>query len=171
MYGERIRERREELGFSQLDLAVLLSTSLQDIELWEEESESPTIEQLISLSEELGVTTDWLVGLEDNFDEDDEDLDDLDVEIETANFLQDIIVPHMNAYKEENEGSVYVHLQLSEDDECEDCVIYAGAAADVLSAVNVLVESLSDETGTNYYDVVAMMATAHAKMELELGDE
>ena len=80
MYGERIRERREELGFSQLDLAVLLSTSLQDIELWEEESESPTIEQLVSLSEELGVTTDWLVGLEDNFDEDDEDLDDLDVD-------------------------------------------------------------------------------------------
>lgn len=174
MYGERIRQRREDLKLSQIELAMELSTSLKNIELWEEEQESPSVNELIDLAETLGTSVDWLIGFsdEDDFDDDlDEDYDIEDFDLETADFFQDIIIPHMEAYREENEESAYVHVQLSEDDDSADCVIYSGEADAILAAVNLILDSLSKETDTNYYDIVAAIATAHTELELGIGEQ
>ena len=188
MYGERIRERREELGLSQLDLAVLLSTSLHNIKAWEKEEKSPSIDELIALSEELCTTIDWLVGIseEDEFDEyDDEYEDELDedlfeedlllddsvIPITDENFLKELIIPHMKEYRANNKRSVYIHVQFSESPTSEDCIIYAGDTADVFAVLNLLIDNLSNKTGVNYYDIMAMMASAHARTELGIEDE
>ena len=185
MYGERIREIREELGYSQLDLAVLLSTSLGNIQAWEEEKKSPSVDELILLSEELNTTIDWIAGIVDDdsdLDEDkeecDEDLfeedlsfEDLEEPITNKNFPREVIVPHMKEYRANYKRAIYIHIQLSESDESDDCIIYSGDTADVLAATNLIIKGMSDKIGADYYDMMVMMASAHARTELGIEDK
>lgn len=165
MYGDRIREKREEFGLSRKELAIRLTTSPQNIKLWEEELIAPTIPDLIMLATEFETTIDWLVGAVD--DEIDADLDDEEHNCEDCDeFLECKLLPHMSNYMHNNDEAAYIHVQLAEDGKDEDCVIYAGNTKSVLSLINVLLKSISDESNIDYYDLVASMASAHARMEL-----
>lgn len=165
MYGDRIREKREEFGLTRKELAIRLVTSPQNIELWEDELIAPTIPDLILLATEFETTIDWLVGLTD--DEGDTDLDDEEHNCEDCDdFLECKLLPHMSNYMNNNDEAAYIHVQLAEDGEDEDCVIYAGSTKSVLALVNILLNSVSNESNINYYDLVTLMASAHAKTEL-----
>lgn len=64
MLGERIHQLRSARGWSQVDLAKQLSVTKQTVSNWENDNIQPSIEMLIRLSRILGVTTDYLLGLE-----------------------------------------------------------------------------------------------------------
>jgi transcriptional regulator with XRE-family HTH domain len=64
MRRDRLKQRREELGLSQADLAARLKTDGNTIYRYEKEgSVDPTSEAVEKLARELTVTSDWLLGL------------------------------------------------------------------------------------------------------------
>lgn len=63
MLGQRITEMRTAYGWSQVDLAKRLGVVKQTVSNWENENIQPSIEMLIRLSKLFGVTTDYLLGL------------------------------------------------------------------------------------------------------------
>lgn len=64
MLGERIHQLRLNRGWSQIDLAKQLNVTKQTISNWENENIQPSIEMLVRLSKTFGVTTDYMLGLE-----------------------------------------------------------------------------------------------------------
>lgn len=64
MLGQRINEMRTSLGWNQVELAKRLGVAKQTVSNWENENIQPSIEMLIRLSKLLGVTTDYLLGLD-----------------------------------------------------------------------------------------------------------
>ncbi len=62
--GARLREAREAAGLSQPELARRVGTSQSQIWSWEAEAKMPRLDSLALLATELGVSTDWLLGLE-----------------------------------------------------------------------------------------------------------
>jgi transcriptional regulator with XRE-family HTH domain len=68
--GERIRKRRQELGWSQRELAQRVSTRQATIADLERGAQKETSTALIRrLAKVLGVTSDWLIGM---YEEDDQ---------------------------------------------------------------------------------------------------
>ena len=65
MPGQRICELRAHLGWSQVELSRRLRVSKQTVSNWENDNIQPSIEMLVRLSQIFGVTTDYLLGLED----------------------------------------------------------------------------------------------------------
>lgn len=65
MLGERISQQRTTRNWSQVDLAKRVGVAKQTISNWENENIQPSIEMLVRLSRIFGVTTDYLLGLED----------------------------------------------------------------------------------------------------------
>ncbi|MGM9605546.1 MAG: helix-turn-helix transcriptional regulator [Faecousia sp.] len=65
MLGQRICELRTALGWSQVQLAKRLGAAKQTVSNWENDNIQPSIEMLVRLSKIFGVTTDYLLGLED----------------------------------------------------------------------------------------------------------
>ena len=65
MLNERIRELRLAAGFSQVELAEKLGVSKQSVSNWENDNIQPSVEMLIKISKVFGVTTDYLLGLDD----------------------------------------------------------------------------------------------------------
>ena len=63
--GQRIAQRRRELGLSQEALGERLGVSRQAIYKWESDAALPEIEKLVNLSREFSVSIDWLLGVED----------------------------------------------------------------------------------------------------------
>ena len=64
--GQRIAQKRKELGLSQETLGEQLSVSRQAIYKWESDATLPEIEKLIALSRIFGVSVGWLLGEEEN---------------------------------------------------------------------------------------------------------
>ena len=64
MLNQRIRELRCACGWSQVELAKRLGLSKQTVSNWENDNIQPSIEMLIRLSNVFGVSTDYLLGLE-----------------------------------------------------------------------------------------------------------
>lgn len=64
MLGQRISEIRIALGWSQVELAKRLGVAKQTVSNWENENIQPSIEMLIRLARLFGVTTDYLLGLD-----------------------------------------------------------------------------------------------------------
>ncbi|MCI6496167.1 MAG: helix-turn-helix domain-containing protein [Anaeromassilibacillus sp.] len=62
--GENIQRLRKEKGLSQEYVAQKIGISRQSISLWEKNKTVPSIENLVTLSEILGVTVDELLGRE-----------------------------------------------------------------------------------------------------------
>ena len=60
--GQRIAQKRKELGLSQEGLGERLGVSRQAIYKWESDATLPEIEKLINLSREFSVSVDWLLG-------------------------------------------------------------------------------------------------------------
>lgn len=65
MLGQRINELRTSFGWNQVELAKRLNISKQTVSNWENENIQPSIEMLVRLAKLFGVTTDYLLGLED----------------------------------------------------------------------------------------------------------
>ena len=59
--GERIKSRREELGFTQLQISQVLGVTPQHISVIEKNKRAPSLDSLAKLAQELGVTTDYLI--------------------------------------------------------------------------------------------------------------
>lgn len=65
MLGQRINELRLAFRWSQVDLASKLNVAKQTVSNWENENIQPSIQILVRLAKLFGVTTDYLLGLED----------------------------------------------------------------------------------------------------------
>lgn len=65
MLGHRIAEMRTSFRWSQVHLAQRLGVAKQTVSNWENDNIQPSIEMLVRLSRTFGVTTDYLLGLED----------------------------------------------------------------------------------------------------------
>ena len=63
--GQRIAQRRKELGLSQEALGERMGVSRQAIYKWESDAALPEIEKLVMLSQLFGVRVGWLLGVED----------------------------------------------------------------------------------------------------------
>ncbi len=63
--GERIRERRQELGLTQDDLAKALKVTPQHISAIETDKRAPSLDFLVKLARELKITTDYLLAGEE----------------------------------------------------------------------------------------------------------
>ena len=64
MLNQRIRELRCACGWSQVELAKRLGLSKQTVSNWENDNIQPSIEMLVRLSKAFGVSTDYLLGLD-----------------------------------------------------------------------------------------------------------
>lgn len=64
-FGERLRELRLERNLSSVQLGKELGVSGPTIIRWENETILPTIEKLFNIAKFFGVTSDFLIGLED----------------------------------------------------------------------------------------------------------
>ena len=65
MLGQNINKIRISLGWSQVELARKLGVAKQTVSNWENENIQPSIEMLVRLSKLFGVSTDYLLGLDD----------------------------------------------------------------------------------------------------------
>lgn len=63
--GQRIAQKRKELGLSQENLGETLGVSRQSVYKWEADSALPEIDKLIAMSRLFGVTVGWLLGVEE----------------------------------------------------------------------------------------------------------
>lgn len=63
--GQRIAQKRKELGLSQEALGEELGVSRQAIYKWESDGAVPEVEKLVQLSRRFGVSVGWLLGVED----------------------------------------------------------------------------------------------------------
>jgi transcriptional regulator with XRE-family HTH domain len=66
MIGARIRDARKNLQLTQDDLARRVGTDARTIWRWENEKTDPSGDMLLKLSDELNVTTDFLMGRSDD---------------------------------------------------------------------------------------------------------
>lgn len=64
-----LRKVRTRKGLTQIRLAERLHVNNATISKWESSDYEPNLEQLVSISKELNVSIDWLLGNEDNFDQ------------------------------------------------------------------------------------------------------
>ncbi len=64
MLSQRIKELRQNCGWNQVELAKKLNVTKQTVSNWENDNIQPSIEMLIRLSHVFGVSTDYLLGLD-----------------------------------------------------------------------------------------------------------
>lgn len=67
MFGKRLKELRQEKRITQRKLAVMLEVSQAMIALWENNKCEPTETYIRRTALIFDVTTDYLLGLEDDF--------------------------------------------------------------------------------------------------------
>lgn len=65
-FGQRLKRLRKAKGLTQEDIGEKIGTSSRAVNKWENDISSPDISIIISLSDILGVTTDELLGKEEN---------------------------------------------------------------------------------------------------------
>lgn len=65
LIGKRIKERREELNITQIDLGLSIGFDQQRISRFERGLHKPDLESLAKVAKALGVSLDWLIGLSD----------------------------------------------------------------------------------------------------------
>lgn len=64
MLSQRIRELRIAKNMSQVKLAELIGVTKQSVSNWENDNIQPSVDMLLKLSDVLGASTDYLLGLE-----------------------------------------------------------------------------------------------------------
>ncbi len=65
IFSEKLKELRQETGLTQTQLAKKVGISQAGIAKWETGDRSPDIEFVVILAKFFGVSTDYLLGLED----------------------------------------------------------------------------------------------------------
>lgn len=66
-FSERLKELRIEEGLSQKQLATAIGTTDDCIFFWEKGRSEPSISDIILLAKYFSVTTDYLLGVSDNY--------------------------------------------------------------------------------------------------------
>lgn len=66
MIGERLRKLRDDLHWTQDDLAQRLDVSVQQINRWENNKHKTDSQTVGAIAEKLGCSTDYLLGLTDD---------------------------------------------------------------------------------------------------------
>lgn len=64
-FNERLKELRLEKGLTQLELSKILNIGRSSIGEWENMRNEPSLEMLVKIARFFGVTTDYLLGIED----------------------------------------------------------------------------------------------------------
>lgn len=67
MLNIRIKELRMAHGLTQVDLAEKLSVSKQTVSNWENNNIQPSVDMLIKISNYFGVSTDYLLGRNNDY--------------------------------------------------------------------------------------------------------
>lgn len=62
IFGHRLRQKRQELGLTQITLAKQVYTNNRAISVYESGKSSPSLDMLNLLADELEVSVDWLLG-------------------------------------------------------------------------------------------------------------
>ncbi len=65
IFGERLKELRNEKHLKQTDIAKILNLSGNTVHAWETDKQEPSLTTLLKLSELLEVSTDYLLGKTD----------------------------------------------------------------------------------------------------------
>ena len=65
MFDERLKELRKSLGINQIEFGKRLNVTKQCISNWENNNIMPSIDMLIRISKTFSVSTDYLLGLDD----------------------------------------------------------------------------------------------------------
>ena len=65
MLGQRIESLRVEMGWTQVQLAKKLNIAKQTVSNWENENIQPSVEMLVRTAKVFGVSTDYLLGLDE----------------------------------------------------------------------------------------------------------
>ena len=65
MYGQRIKELRQEKGLTQAQLAEKITTTASTIGKYEREELQPNVETIKAICKFFAVTADYLIGLEE----------------------------------------------------------------------------------------------------------
>ena len=68
-FGERLQKLRSEKGLSQAQLSTRLGVSASQIANYEMERRFPSLQTLIDISRVLGVSTDYMLGIDSGFQE------------------------------------------------------------------------------------------------------
>ena len=63
-FAERVRDARSDKGYSQTDLAKACGMVPSAINHYEAARHTPTLDSLCKIAIALGVTTDWLLGID-----------------------------------------------------------------------------------------------------------
>lgn len=66
-FSKRLKELREEKGLSQRQLAREIQATQANISRWEKGTQDPSTEWIILLAKFFDVSTDYLLGVEDEF--------------------------------------------------------------------------------------------------------
>ena len=96
--GQRIALKRRELGLSQEGLGARLGVSRQAIYQWESDTALPELEKLVNLSREFSVSVGWLLGEEDEAEEQRE------LTLEQLRMVEEIVGRYLDARGTENFG-------------------------------------------------------------------
>lgn len=65
LFHEKMKELRDDRGLSQTELAKALGVSQRSISSWETGFRQPDFDTLEKIAKYFGVTTDYLLGLQD----------------------------------------------------------------------------------------------------------
>ena len=66
-FGKRLKELRTEKNITQKAMAEMLSISIPTLSHWECDYQEPAFKDLVTLGKFFSVSTDYLLGLEDDF--------------------------------------------------------------------------------------------------------
>ena len=81
MFGEKVKELRTGMGWTQQELGNRLQVSKQSVSNWENGNIMPSIELLVRISDLFQVTTDYILDRSSNMSLDITDLDSSQKEI------------------------------------------------------------------------------------------
>lgn len=65
LFGKNLKELRCELNISQRELGKNLGVCNQTVSFWESGQREPDLDMLIKIAKRFGVSTDFLLGLEE----------------------------------------------------------------------------------------------------------
>ncbi len=63
--GEKLKMLRIDRGLTQSKMGKLLSVSQDTVSLWERSKSLPDVDVIVRICKECGVSSDWLLGIED----------------------------------------------------------------------------------------------------------
>lgn len=66
MFAERVKELRQSRNMNQVQLAKALCVTKQTVSNWENDNIQPSISMLIKIADYFSVSTDYILGRDDN---------------------------------------------------------------------------------------------------------